>query len=83
MAQHTVTPPDSGFVDKRRANNKSAGVSANQLSANLTTAMASNDALDTRLAAINAGYYTAARLNAMTQNDKVYAIRLADDPTSI
>lgn len=37
----------------------------------------------TRLAAINAAVYTDAVLNTMTFNDMVYAIRVADDPTSI
>lgn len=37
----------------------------------------------TRLAAINGGYYTTTRLNAMGRNDMVYALRLNDDPTTI
>lgn len=37
----------------------------------------------TRLAAVDAGYYTAARLNGMTHNDMVYALRLADNPTTV
>ncbi len=32
--------------------------------------------LDTRLSAINAGYYTVARLQQMSKNDKVYALRV-------
>ena len=40
-------------------------------------------AMRTRLAVISPGLYTAAYLNKMTYNDMVYAIRLADDPTSI
>lgn len=36
-------------------------------------------AMDARLTAINAGVYTQARLNSMTVNDKLYAIRLNDD----
>lgn len=47
------------------------------------TDYASNAALRARLAAIDAGFYTAARLNTMTQNDCVYAVRLADAPTTI
>lgn len=39
--------------------------------------------LRARLAAIDAGFYTTARLNTMTKNDMVYAVRLADAPTSI
>lgn len=40
-------------------------------------------ALRARLIAINAGYFTAARLNTMTKNDLVYALRLADNPGGI
>lgn len=40
-------------------------------------------AMRTRLAAISAGTYTAAYLNRMTYNDMVYAIRVADAPTSV
>lgn len=47
------------------------------------TDYASINALRTRLAAIDAGYYTAARLNTMTYNDMVYAVRVADSPTTI
>ncbi len=39
--------------------------------------------LRTRLAAIDAGYYTAAQLNLMTRNDMVYAVRLNDAPLTI
>ncbi len=39
--------------------------------------------LRTRLAAISAGFYTAARLNQMTKNDMVYAVRVADDAAGI
>lgn len=41
------------------------------------------DAMRERLAAIDAGYYTAARLNNMTMNDMVYAIRRNDDSATI
>ena len=40
-------------------------------------------AMKTRLAAIDAGFYTAARLNTMTYNDMVYAIRQNDFLTTI
>lgn len=35
--------------------------------------------IDVRLAAINGTLYTQARLNSMTLNDKLYALRLSDD----
>lgn len=37
----------------------------------------------TRLAAIDGAYYTADRLDQMSYNDMVYALRVADDPTTI
>lgn len=40
-------------------------------------------ALRARLAAANAGYYTSAKLDQMTVNDMVFAVRNIDDPTSI
>lgn len=39
--------------------------------------------LRARLAVINAGYFTAARLNSMTYNDMIYAYRQADFPSTI
>lgn len=39
--------------------------------------------LRARLTAISASTFTAARLNTMTQNDMVYALRLADFPTTV
>lgn len=41
------------------------------------------DAMRTRLAAIDAGFYTARRLNSMTVNDMKYAIRVADHAGTI
>lgn len=40
-------------------------------------------ALRTRLTAINSGYYTSGRLDKMTKNDMVYAVRLNDDAGTI
>jgi hypothetical protein len=40
-------------------------------------------ALRARLAAIDASYYTAQRLDTMTYNDMVYAVRRLDSPTTI
>lgn len=39
--------------------------------------------LRTRLAAANGAYYTTARLNNMTKNDMVYALRTIDDANTI
>jgi len=41
------------------------------------------DNLRTRLKAIDSGLYTDAKLNEMTYNDMVYAIRLSDAPSTI
>lgn len=35
------------------------------------------------LATADAGYYTAARMNKMTYNDMVYAVRVLNDPETI
>lgn len=40
-------------------------------------------AMRTRLAAINGSYYTAARMNSMTENDMLYAIRQNDHASTI
>ena len=41
------------------------------------------DALRARLTAINATTYSATELDKMTMNDMLYAVRLADAPSSI
>lgn len=40
-------------------------------------------AMRTRLAAIDGTYYTEARLNNMSYNDLIYAIRVNDHPSTI
>lgn len=45
-------------------------------------AYSDNDSLDARLNAIDSTLYSQANLDKMTQNDKVYAVRLNDDSTS-
>lgn len=67
----------SGFVDRRRtqaSTDDNIATSAN---------FADVQALRARLTAINAGYFTAARLNNMTKNDMVYAVRLNDEAAGI
>ena len=59
-----------GFVDKRRT----------QTTAGATPAIANFGSvadLRTALAATNAGYFTSVRLNQMTKNDMVYALRVS------
>ena len=76
MAQHQIGN-SQGVVDKQRSTSRSVAKSNNSVS---TPANYDNvAAMDARLQAINAGYYTNARLDSMTMNDKVYALRIADD----
>lgn len=76
MAKNLKTPLggaiDLAVVDKRRGANFSASV----LSANYASETALNNALGT------AGY-SDETINLMTLNDKVYAVRLANDAAGI
>ena len=65
---------DLGFVDKRRS---SGQTDTNPLATPAN--YASESAMDTRLAAISATAYSASNLSLMTQNDKVFALRINDD----
>lgn len=58
-----------GVQDKRRGRG-ATGTEANAEVNNMT----SISAMRTRLAALNGSYYTAARLNNMTENDMLYAL---------
>lgn len=40
-------------------------------------------AMRARLTAISGTTYTAARLNTMTENDMLYALRMSDDPAGV
>lgn len=71
-------PPNINFTDKRKT---ARGGNSNELvSAALLAATASNDDMD---AALLAAGYTQSRIDKMTGNDKVYALRLINDPTSV
>jgi hypothetical protein len=59
-----------GFVDKRRGRGTTT-TEANAETANMTSIAA----MRTRLAALNGAYYTTARLNTMTENDMIYALK--------
>lgn len=66
-----------GFVDKRRTqSNTTTGLAT-------PANYADTGSLRSRLAAINAGYYTSARLNNMTKNDMIYAVRVNDDAAGV
>jgi hypothetical protein len=73
------TENSKGFTDKRRLPAAAARPGT------ATTAVSYNDVatLRTRLQAINGAYYTTARLDGLTKNDMVYAVRLADDAAGI
>lgn len=58
-----------GIVDKRRGRGTTA-VEGNAEVNNMT----SISAMRTRLTAINGTYYTAARLNQMSENDMIFAL---------
>lgn len=70
-----------GFTDAR----ESPASDANDKSAQVSNEVNYSDiaSLDARLTAIDAAYYTAGRLQQMTFNDKVYAVRSNDDSASI
>lgn len=70
-----------GFVDVRYDNKANTG----SLAGTPHSGVNYNDVADlrTRLAAANGAYFTAARLNGMTKNDMVYALRVIDDAAGI
>lgn len=74
MATHQLSQPEIGYIDPRRAvkgtNDESTITDA------AYDAFKSNDSLDTVL--LGAGYGEK-QLNGMTQNDKVYAVRVMLD----
>lgn len=79
MADNMFGPDtDLGFVDKRL----SPGQTQGQPLATIAN-YATNTSIEARLTAISATSYSAARLRTMTQNDKVYALRLNDDAAGI
>ena len=69
MASGQVSPPH-GFEDKRRGR----VLTGTDNNAERTNMLSVSD-MRTRLTALNAGYYTTARLDAMTVNDMLYALR--------
>lgn len=77
MARTQLGTP-GGFVDVRQ-NQRNNGVSTVATPANYAT-VASRDA---RLSAANPTLYSARRLQTMTENDKVFALRLIDDAAGI
>jgi len=74
--------PSIGLVDKRKVSS-GAGSNASPISSTLYAATRDIAALDAQLITFNAAYYTQARLDTMTRNDKIYALRLAYDAAGI
>lgn len=64
-------------VDKRQ----NRGTTTNPVTSDAS--MKDITAMRARLTAINATTFTAARLNTMTENDMLYAIRMNDDAAGI
>ena len=79
MANMSVgTMPNDRFIDKRRGRGVS-GANVVAESANMTSV----SALRSRLQTLAAASYTNARLDAMTVNDMIYALRLLGDSAGI
>lgn len=76
MATHQLITPELGLPDKRRT----ASTPNSATSINTIANYASQATLDARLLVLG---YPQKNIDSMTLNDKVYAVRLADDPTSI
>lgn len=68
-----------GVVDKRHNPNSATS----PISSTAHNAMKDQAALDTQLTALNGTYYTAARLQTMSLNDKIYALRVGYDNAGI
>lgn len=82
MAQHQVAPyVDLGFTSRQRAVAGSAAVSTDPLGTPANYDSVAD--MDTRLAAISGTTFSQTRLDSMTINDKIYALRVLDDPATI
>lgn len=77
MATNMIVQPSTDWTDKRRT-----ATDTDATSIATPANYVSNATLDARLLAIG-GIYTQAYIDSMTQNDKVYAVRVNDDSTSI
>ena len=80
MADQMMGYPNMQWVNSRKAIDGMGGTASNL---NNISNYVSVTAMRTRLAAVNAGYYTSARLDALTVNDMIFALRNVDDATSI
>lgn len=78
MATNQIVEPHSAWADARRTGATQTDATSVGTPANYV----SNASLDNRLLTIG-GVYTQKYIDTMTQNDKIYAVRLFDDPLSI
>lgn len=74
MATHLIGDVNDNFTDKRRTTDTGSGNSSK------AGDYSDHDAMD---ATLLANSYTQAQIDHMTQNDKVYAVRLISDAASI
>lgn len=74
---------DSNFnvTDKRKVGRHTTATVAPNLATPLN--YTSINALRARLATANAAFYTTARLDQMSKNDMIYALRTIDDPLGL
>lgn len=81
MATTQISSPvgQARVVDKRNVYNSSAS----PISTTAWNASGDNNDIDAQLTTLNAGYYTAARLNMMTYNDKIFDLRTGYDSAGI
>lgn len=80
MANTQLSPPDVNFVNSLRAT-VTMGGSGSQLTDPVD--YTSITALRAALTAANGAYYTSARLDWLTVNDMVFALRNIQDPDTI
>lgn len=80
MADQMMGYPNLGFVNSRKAIDGMGGQASNL---NNISNYVSVQSMRTRLAAANGTYYTSARLDQLSVNDMIFALRNIDDATSI
>lgn len=80
MADQMMGYPNLGFVNSRKAIDGMGGQASNL---NNISNYVSVQSMRSRLAAANGAYYTTARLDSLTVNDMIFALRNIDDATSI
>lgn len=81
MATVQISSPLGEYlvVDKRNVYN----TGASPISTTAWNASGDNNDLDAQLATLNGTYFTATRLQEMTYNDKIYALRVGYDSAGI